>query len=303
MFLLAIAFLSILEIMIRRKSCRIKYLFCGLVTFLCFFTFANESIITWQTDHRPPASILKGPYQGQGFIDQIRDELITQLPQYQHKTSISPLDRLFDDMHRGKEICHPLLFVTQERMKSAYFSISATITPSMRLIINAEMAEKLNLTEPINLEQFINSSRKTFAIVKGRSYGPFIDNVLKKQNNNDTHVKISVSDNTRLFKLLEKKRVDFTFAYPFELNYYQTHGSNNNVKFSMLTILGETNYTLGSVACSKTPWGKAVIDDVNQALKMQRKKADYITTMNKWWPQETSKPAFNDFYQNVFLKN
>jgi uncharacterized protein (TIGR02285 family) len=267
---------------------------------LCFFISAQANTITWQTDHRPPASILKGPYQGQGFIDTIRDELIAQLPQYQHKKLISPLDRLFEDMSRGKKICHPLLFITEKRKKNAYFSIAATITPPMRLVMRADIAQTLNLKEPINLKQFINNTRNTFAIVKGRSYGPIIDNILKLNSNNDTHIKISVSDNTTLFKLLEKDRVDFTFAYPFELNYYRTH--NPNTQFKMFAIQDEANYTLGSVACSKTSWGKSVIENINNALREQRQQDNFISTMNYWWPEETTKQEFKNFYQNVFLK-
>jgi uncharacterized protein (TIGR02285 family) len=274
---------------------------CCTLASLCFSISVRANTITWQTDHRPPASILEGPYQGRGFIDKIRDELIAQLPQYQHEKSISPLDRLFEDMSRGKEICHPLLFVTEERKKNAYFSIAATVTPSMRLVMRADVAQALYLKEPINLKQFINNTRETFAIVKGRSYGPFIDNILALHNNNDTHIKISVSDNTTLFKLLEKNRVDFTFAYPFELNYYRTH--NPNIQFKMFTIQGEADYTLGSVACSKTAWGKSVIENIDNALIEQRKQDSFISTLNYWWPEETSKQEFKDFYQNIFLKN
>ncbi|WP_085297997.1 TIGR02285 family protein [Cognaticolwellia mytili] len=285
--------------MIRAISCITRYLLCCIFANLYLSVSAQANTIIWQTDHRPPASILKAPYQGQGFIDTIRDELIEQLPQYQHIRSVSSLDRLFEEMNQGKEICHPLLFVTEERKKNAYFSIAATITPSMRLVMRADVAQALYLKEPINLEQFISNTRETFAIVKGRSYGPVIDSILALHNSNDNHVKINVSDNTTLFKLLEKNRVDFTFAYPFELNYYRTH--NPNTQFKMFTIQGEADYTLGSVACSKTAWGKSAIENINSALRKQRQQDNFISTISYWWPEETTKQEFKDFYQNVFL--
>ncbi|WP_170309522.1 TIGR02285 family protein [Litorilituus lipolyticus] len=259
---------------------------------------AQEGIIYWQTDHRPPASILHGPYQGQGFIDQIRDSLIENLNEYQHLTSISALDKLFHDMKLGKNICHPLLFVTKQRKQHAYFSIPVTITPSMRVVMTTKRANEQNIKEPIELKTLFKSGQ-IFATVKGRSYGAFIDEAIKQQKNNYSHAQMSAEDNTRLFRLLEKNRIDFTFAYPFELNYFQTY--HQSTDFSSFTIKGLSEYTLGSVACSKTAWGKSVIGKVNKVLLKQRQQADFISRMNHWWPEETNKEAFKQFYRHDFL--
>ena len=180
--------------------------------------FTQENNIVWQTDHRPSASILTGKYKGQGYIDTIRATIISNTPQYRHQQAISSVDTLFDDMKKQKSVCHPLLFVTEKRKELAYFSIPVTITPSIRIVIKANRADSLKLKEPIDLTQFIRS-RATYTIVKGRSYGEYIDNILTEQNAYDNHVKISVADNTTLFKLLERDRVDFTFAYPFEATF------------------------------------------------------------------------------------
>lgn len=282
---------------------KINFIKCLSIFILLITSYSlsgKESIIYWQTDHRPPASILHGPHQGKGFIDRIRNSLTNQLTQYQHINTVSGLDTLFDDMKRGKNICHPLLFVTEQRKKHAYFSIPVTITPSIRVVMKADLSQLLGLEEPIDLEQLFNSKR-TFATIKGRSYGKFIDKAISEQYNSYSHAKISVTDNTRLFKLLERDRVDFTFTFPFELNYYQTY--SNDTQFNAFTISGLSDYTLGSVACTKNAWGKSVIESVNKVLLQQRKQENHIPTMNYWWPEESKKEAFIRFYQDVFLKN
>jgi uncharacterized protein (TIGR02285 family) len=283
-----------------RKVSFIKYLSVLILLAVNYSISAQESTIYWQTDHRPPASILHGPRQGEGYIDRIRNTLINQLPQYQHINTVSALDTLFEDMERDKNICHPLLFVTEQRKKHAYFSIPVTITPSIRVVMKADLAQSLSLEEPIDLEQIFTSQR-TFATIKGRSYGKFIDKAISKQHNNYSHAKISVTDNTRLFKLLARDRVDFTFTFPFELNYYQKY--TNDTQFKAFTITGLSDYTLGSVACTKNAWGKSVINNVNKVLLQQRQKENHIPTMNYWWPEESKKDAFNRFYQDVFLKS
>lgn len=266
-------------------------------------SITTDNIIYWQTDHRPPASIMRGANKGQGYIDGIREYLISNMPHYQHKYSTSSLDKLFEDMKKGKNVCHPLLFVTEARKELAYFSIAATITPSIRIAIKSNLAQSLQLKEPVNLEQLITESRATFAIIKGRSYGPYIDEFLQRQKALDTHVQISVEDNTTLFKLLERDRIDFTFAYPFELTFYQTQEFSKNTPFKILSIDGVEDYTLGSVACTKNAWGRSVIERVNVVLSQQRQQQNFIEIINRWWPEESNKAAFQNFYKDVFLNN
>lgn len=283
-----------------RKLNVIKNFSIFIFLLISYSVSAQENTIYWQTDHRPPASILHGAQQGEGFIDLIRNSLVNQLPEYQHINSTSALDKFFDDMERGKNICHPLLFVTEQRKKFAYFSIPVTITPSVRVVMKAESAQPLNLKSPIDLEQIFDNER-TFATIKGRSYGEFIDNAINKQHSSYSHARVSATDNTRLFRLLERERVDFTFAFPFELNYYKKH--YNSTKFNTFAIKGPKDYTLGSVACSKNEWGKTVIDKVNKALLQQREREDFISTITLWWPEERKNKAFLKFYNDVFLKS
>lgn len=274
---------------------------CMLVLLLFSdFTSAQETTLFWRSEHRPPASILHGPDQGQGFIDKIRDSLIAELPQYRHELMAGPLDSIFNEMAHGKPVCNPLLFVTQERKQYAYFSIPASITPAMRIVMTKKLADSLQLTEPVSLEALLGKKR-TFATITARSYGPFIDKTLREKSNKYMHAKMKVDTAIRLFKLLEKQRVDFTFAYPFELNYYLTIDAST--EFKMFTIEDTDDYTLGSVGCSKTPLGKQIIKQVNAILKRQRTERNAIEIMNEWWPEESDKPAFKSFYENVYLKN
>ena len=272
----------------------------ALLFFITLNTYANNQV-DWQSSHRPPASIWQGSFTQQGFADATRDIVTAMLPHYQHKTSMHSLATITNNMKLGKPVCHPLLFDTKIRREFAYFSIPSAITPSMRVVTTEKNAKKLKLDQKLSLESLLKNTSVSFALIRGRSYGKYLDDIIANHADGYAHVKIEVTDNTTLFKLLAKGRVDYVLAFPFELNYYLSYAQIDDTKFVNFSINGLEEYAIGSIACSKTPLGKSVVLDVNNVLRKQREKQAYIDAMTKWWPEEAKSERFKQFYQNKFL--
>ena len=57
----------------------------------------------------------------------------------------------------------------------------------------------------------------------------------------------------------------------------------------------------GYVACSKTPWGKKLIEKINRILLEQRPTAQYRAAYERWLDKSSLK-NYRDLYKNVFLQ-
>lgn len=260
------------------------------------YAVANKSTIYWHTYHRPPTSIKSGPLVGLGMIDRVLEQIIYALPDYQHALPLTSPTRTIADMNNGKQVCHPAFIKTEEREKFAFFSKPSLVAPSIRLV---------GLTLPQNTEQnkvtLGNASLgeySTFIFNRGRSYGQKVDDFLR-QVPRGRKMFFAADKTTELFNLVVNQKVDFTFSYPIEVNYFNQHHKDNPLKAWLID--GVPPYLLGYVACSKTAWGEQVISAINQTLIKIVDSPSYFSAMTSWLPEERKKPAFLDFYQNEFL--
>jgi len=57
----------------------------------------------------------------------------------------------------------------------------------------------------------------------------------------------------------------------------------------------------GYVACSKTPWGKKLIEKINRILLEQRPTKQYRSAYERWL-DKSSLESYRDLYKNVFLQ-
>ncbi|MDM7862224.1 TIGR02285 family protein [Alteromonas sp. ASW11-36] len=259
----------------------------------------SAKVINWQTFHVPPLYMKVGERIGEGFVDKMLALIIEGLPDYQHNMPLTTQARALYDIQLGKQACHPALFKTAERQKFAVFSTPAFFTPSNRLIINAGVADTRQLSSPINLLHTLENQDISLALVQGRSYGPFIDQIIANYPTENI-LRISVERNEVVFQLVNIQRVDATIAYPFELNYYSREAmAESNLK--SFVILDSPAYSLGHVACPNNAWGKAVIARVNNSLKDLVATPEYLQAMTTWWQAEAQEPMFVEFYNAEFL--
>jgi len=181
-------------------------------------------VIKWQTYHRPPGSIKLGDFEDQGFIDKVLTLVISNMPEYTHQRPTTSLTRALADIEAGKQVCHPALHVTEQRKQQMYFSQPAIINPSNRLIAAKANGDKLLVNNEVHPDKLPRSS--TFALVKGRNYSGGYDEFLTQYVSPEQQIYISSNTLDTLFQLIASNRVDFTIAYPFELEHFKTNHPN-----------------------------------------------------------------------------
>jgi len=273
---------------------------CFVSLFFCTSLFANDSkTILWQTYHRPPGVIKSGQYLGQGFVQKVLDLVIQRMPEYQHEMPLTTLERAISDIKSKKYACHPSLLITPERESFMYFSNAAIVNPTIRIVAKKGALDKYVYNGAIHLQDIFQQPDLLFAFIKGRSYSPVIDKSIETFLNNDNIFRMSNTDLSPIFQLVEMGRVDASLTYPFEFNYYAEGKKNNSITMYRIADLPE--YNMGAIACPKNKWGLEVITKVNAVLAQIKPTTEYTNAMTTWWESERLEPAFQAYYQSDFL--
>lgn len=255
---------------------------------------AQKETIYWHTFHRPPSSIKTGDMVGKSFLDRVTYQLIKAMPNYSHFEPMSSPKRTESAMRDGKKVCHPVYLKNKERSKFAYFSKPSVVAPSIRLV-GLSVPDGLE-TEKVRLEELDKDS--TFVFHRGRAHNETIDGFIKNLPDERKMV-LSTNKTKELFKLVALGKIDYTFSYPIEVNYFnQQHSAQNLTSWQVKDV---QQYVVGYVACSKSPWGKDVIEQVNLALAKLAGSKSYWHAMTSWWPEEVERQEFIDFHRTHFL--
>ena len=274
---------------------------------LSFPLSANENSVNkgdtifWQTYHSPPGTILTGPNEGTGFIQQVLKIIIEKLPEYEHEMMLTTLARAIIDIKYEKLSCHPALFKTAEREKFMYFSKVMMAHPTNRIIAKKGFFDDFLRDGWIDLREITEYKDITFALIKGRAYTPEIDRDLAQYLNKDNVFFMSNTDLSPTFQMLELGRVDATIAYQFEFNYYTHNGHNPKQRYDIYPILGAPLFTTGHVACPKNEWGKMIITKINAVLEKLKPTKAYKDALTSGWQDNRNDPSFEAFYRNEFL--
>ena len=257
--------------------------------------------IYWQTYHRPPGIIKTGEDQGTGFVENALQLITKQMPEYSHRYPISSLTRALTDMKSNKNVCHPALFNTEERSKYIVFSKASIINPGNRIIALKGTLDHLAEGNTIDLKRLLERHEFYFSLIKERSYGQAVDDKIGQHLSDSQSQLLASTELSTVFNMVLKKRVDFTIAFPFELNYFIEKNGIGQNQFASYFIKDIPNFSLGYVACPKNEWGKSVIKKVNKVLSKTKLENSYKRAVTAWWGEEQFSKEFETFYQTQFL--
>ena len=270
---------------------------------LGFSSLANASSkneIKWYSYDHPPAAFTRGRYKGQGFLDQARDQIIAQLPQYQHQVQEATLARFMYDVSRGQNVCYPALIITEQRQHTITFSDYSLMHYNLQVVLRKSLAEKLKLANEVDLTSLFNQHQLVLARVNTRSYTPMLDKILAQYP--QQIMTMTSSSIVQLFHMLIKGRADFLLTYP-SVSHFNLSQLNQADEFISLPVKGLTPFILSRVGCTKGAWGDAVIHDINQALAKAKQSPQYFSALTAWLAQGKVSDDYLATYQNILLKD
>jgi uncharacterized protein (TIGR02285 family) len=258
--------------------------------------------ITWLTMEFPPFFIHEGKDRGQGIADGITHLLQRHLRGYTHREELAEPATIMTRLKAGDHVCTAAYIKTADRERVLEFSLPDLVLPPNGITARRATVPRLTggAAGPVSLAKLLANRKLRLAVAVGRSYGPALDTLLERtKGSNHVYWRHGEDIYSSLFDMLLKGSVDYLIGYPYEALYV---GRERGVEGQVVTLpIAELpDYTLAHVVCPKTPWGRAVVGEVNRALSIERGRPEYRQAIERWL-DEGLLPEFRRQYEAKFL--
>ena len=258
--------------------------------------------ITWLTMEFPPFFIHDGKDRGQGIADGVTHLLQRHLRGYTHREELAEPATIMTRLKAGDHVCTAAYIKTADRERVLEFSLPDLVLPPNGITTRRATVGRLTggAAGPVSLAKLLANRKLRLAVAVGRSYGPALDTLLERtKGSNHVYWRHGEDIYSSLFDMLLKGSVDYLIGYPYEALYV---GRERGVEGQVVTLpIAELpDYTLAHVVCPKTPWGRAVVGEVNRALSIERPRPEYRQAIERWL-DEGLLPEFRRQYEAKFL--
>jgi uncharacterized protein (TIGR02285 family) len=173
-----------------------------------------------------------------------------------------------------------------------------TLPKRLRLFMRREMFEKLGRPKRLSLQTLFENDYGVLAVTKERSYGKFLDNIIKQFEKSDNiQLRSTLEQKSSAFSMLGADRVDFLIEY---LESEDTTEDMHNIVEVPLGKIPEMVF--GHVACAKTEWGAKAIKAINKAIVKLRPTVEYRRAYERTLNADQAK-TYRKKYSEEFLKS
>jgi len=275
---------------------------CTAVTTVYFLLCSSlcyaEDTVVWAVADRPTSYILEGLDKGRGVVDEVYSVFHKSLSDYDHKTDVMNFARILVQMENGRKQC-ACGFKKPEREKVGYFSIPAIIALPFAVVAKkGRLDEIYGNTESISLKKLLENKKLKGGVTKKRSYGDVTQMINEHEKKGNLYVQSSTHN---LMKMLVADRLDFAIEIPSFAKYIAKQLKNEDMLTSYAIEEVGNKVLIAHIFCTKNEWGRAIVDRINNILRKERKSADYIEILERWY-DEKGRKIIREYYNSNFLK-
>ena len=273
--------------------------FAGLLLLAGAAGAADIERITWLSAD-PPASV--DSQAGTGLASKMVAFMKLQWPEVQHEIVQANAKRSWQMLALGEPVCHASALRTPERETLAYFS-NTQLSPPLQLIARRDKLALLprNAAGEVDLARLLADLRLRGALVDGRSYGLFIDQVLAGKPARKTVDLYAAADyGSKILPMLSIGRGDYTIEQDMALSVVSERNPQVNKLLMSLPIQGASEPLQAGVACPRNAWGLAVIREIDKRLATAAGVAMLRQSAERWLTPEMRKhygPRIDAFYK------
>ena len=220
--------------------------------------------ITWLSADPPPSAESKF---GTGLAARMVAFMKLQWPELPHQILQANAKRSWQMLAQGEPVCHASALRTPEREKLAYFS-NTQMSPPLQLIVRRDKLAQLprNAAGEVDLARLLADPRLRGALVDGRSYGLFIDQLLAGRGLQKAVDHYAAADyGSKILPMLSVGRGDYTIEQDMALSVGRERNPQLNELLS-LPIQGASEPLQAGVACPRNAWGLAAITQIDKRL-------------------------------------
>ncbi len=258
-----------------------------LAALLVLATAANAADIeriTWLSADPPPSAESK---LGIGLAARMLAFMKLQWPEVQHQILQANAKRSWQLLAQGEPACHASALRTPEREKLAYFS-NTQIFPPLQLIVRRDKLDLLprNAAGEVDLARLLADPRLRGALVDGRSYGLFIDQLLAGRGLPKVVDLYAAADyGSKILPMLSVGRGDYTIEQDMALAVGRERNPQLQELLS-LPIQGASEPLQAGVACPRNAWGLAAIREIDKRLGTPAGVAMLRESFERWLTPE-----------------
>lgn len=273
-----------------------------------FTSFANageakKASIAWALAEEAPITYTQNnSFRGYGV--RILDMITGQMKGFSHDYFMAGnYSRITKQVETGPRTCAVGLFRTDARLKIMHFSNApAFFFFNIQLVMRRDTFLALGQPESLSLEHLLKQDEHVLGISQGRTYSKKLRDLFAA-NKGSPNIQLIAQSNvsSSLSKMVAKKRIDFTLAYPEEAAWI-TETDTGKTPLDLVTVpISEIN-PLGEawIACTKSEEGFAAIRAINGALATERPKQSYRAQLERWFGKNLT-DRFRHAYKTQFL--
>ncbi len=233
-------------------------------------TLADDNAVTWLMPDYPPVTIVNGPHKGTGYADIFLRYFIERTPEYKHTVESSSMSRVFGLMQQGQPACHPSLLKTAEREAYVDFSGPVEFVLPHHIVMRTDRVPRLaahrNADGSVDVARLLKDESLVMTYQEKRGYPPIVLEALKAGAGRK-HIIQTSADDEGPFRQLAGGWVDYIITYPDEVNWFaKILNLPETAKLAYLPIAGLPEYVIGHVGCTKGPWGRKIVERVNDVV-------------------------------------
>ncbi len=259
--------------------------------------------IIWHQLNVPPFNIVSGPGMHEGITDNLRNILLKEMPEYEHRFLKANLTRTVKDMEKGKKICHTSLIPNKERAAFMDFSLTYTLLlPPGLIVAKSRMdtfAPFMNDQGELKLQEILAANKLNATYTRARFYPQAIMEAIAtygKKGSGILKEKIDVPKTDSETDKLVDGAIDGILGYPIVAYYYSTLNDTAE-KISYVKVAGTQSFSTLHAACTKGEWNKPILKRINDVIRQHREKEGFIQATLRWLP-ENSRKALNEYLRS-----
>lgn len=263
---------------------------------ICLSIFPKTSI-NWNLMNLPPFSIV---HKDQGINDLMLIHYTEGLQEYDHKFTITNLQRLLHNSKNQSHFATNILLYNEERSEFLYFSKPFDFNLTNNLIILEKnfrnYVDYINDEGYINFEELMKNNNFKISIKNQRFYSEIVNATLNTHENSNK-IDIYYGDEILPFIMkLKHNRIDAFIEYPAVLS-FTLEQNKIDLDYIAIPILGLNKYNLNRFSVSKTPEGKALIEKLNLLIDSFVFTKEYEEIALRW--SEDKEKYLEEFRNDV----
>jgi len=262
---------------------------------------AETQTVNWQMPDYPPVIIASGPNKGTGYADVFLHYFIERTPEFRHVLEYSSMSRVFGLMKQGEAVCEPSLLKTAEREQYVDFSGPVEFVLPHQIVVRKDKIARLlpyrEKSGAVDIARLMQDTTLQTVRQEKRGYPPLVLNAMKAAAGQKNLIQTS-DDDDGPFHQLASGWVDYIISYPDEINWFSRKlNLPPSIKFVYLPIAGLPEFTVGYVGCTKSPWGKKIVERVNEVVAKAGKRPPWIDAEANWLDPEAARQ-----YQAIYAR-